>query len=184
MAFKRSTVRSRPSPPEQRNEFSFLCFFCFPFSKGIEPSVHLVRFASAEHEGHIIGDLRSKCEGLAPSIPSVSTKTEKRVLLLCFFILFSLFKRDRTVSPSRAVRLGGARGTYNRGFAKQMRGACPLDPVRLHQNRGTNFRFSAFFILFSFFKRDRTVSPSRAVRPILRGSVRFSPKYAALGILY
>ncbi len=106
MAFKRSTVRSRPSPPEQRNEFSFLCFF----------------------------------------------------------ILFSLFKRDRTVSPSRAVRLGGARGTYNRGFAKQMRGACPLDPVRLHQDREMIFRFSAFFILFYLFKRDRTVSPSRAVR--------------------
>ena len=118
------SIPSVSTRTEERVFVSLLFLFCFPFSKGIEPSVHLVRFASAEHEGHIIGDLRSKCEGLAPSIPSVSTKTEKRVLLLCFFILFS------------------------------------------------------------FFKRDRTISPSRAVRPILRGSVRFSPKYADLGILY
>ena len=93
MAFKRSTVRSRPSPPKPEKRFSFLCFlFYVSFSKGIEPTVHLARFASAEREGHTIGDLRSKCKGLAPSIPSVSTKAEKRFSFLCFLFYVSFSK--------------------------------------------------------------------------------------------
>ena len=92
MAFKRSTVRSRPSPPTQRSDFRF-----------------------------------------------------------SVFILRSFFKRDRTDSPSRTVRLGGARGTYNRGFAKQMRGACPSIPS---VSTNTEKRFSFLCVLFcvSFFK--------------------------------
>ena len=105
MAFKRSTVRSRPSPPKlkQRSDFLFLCFFVYLILNGSEPTVRLVRFALAEHEGHIIGDLRSKCKGLAPLIPSVSTKikAEKRFFVSLLFCL-SDFKRDRTDSPSRA----------------------------------------------------------------------------------
>ncbi len=125
MAFKRSTVRSRPSPPRQRSDFRFSVFYFVPFFQKGSNRQSISRGSPRRSARDIQSGI---CEANARGLPLDPVRLHQdreAIFVSLFFILRFFFKRDRTDSPSRAVRFGGARGTYNRGFAKQIRGACP-----------------------------------------------------------
>ena len=174
MAFKRSTVRSRPSPPKQRSDFRFSVFyFTFLFQKG--SNRQSISRGSPRRSARDIqsGICEANARGLPPRSRPSPPRQRSDFRFSVFYFTFLFQKGSNRQSISRGSPRRSARDIQSGICEANARGLPPRSRPSPPRQR-SDFRFSVFYFTFLFQKGSNRQSisrgsPRRSARDIQSG---------------